>query len=231
MRKFALLTLTAFLLSSSLSIYSQQMTEREKMNYAIGVDLGKNFRNFGLDLNFDKLMEGLKDAFKGDEAVKLTEEELQQTMMALSNEIRNNQEAKMAGDAKVEKEAGAKFLAENKKNKDVKETASGLQYKVITMGKGEKPKATDQVKVHYKGTLLDGTVFDSSYDRGEPITFPLNGVIPGWTEGVQLMPVGSKFIFYIPSDLGYGDRGAGGAIKPGSTLVFEVELLDINPQN
>jgi len=231
MRKLALLTLTAFLLSSSLSIYSQQMTEREKMNYAIGVDLGKNFRNFGLDLNFDKLMEGLKDAFKSDEAIKLTEEELQETMMALSNEIRNNQEAKMAGDAKIEKEAGAKFLAENKKNKDVKVTASGLQYKVITMGKGEKPKATDQVKVHYKGTLLDGTVFDSSYDRGEPITFPLNGVIPGWTEGVQLMPVGSKFIFYIPSDLGYGDRGAGGAIKPGSTLIFEVELLDINPKN
>ncbi len=118
------------------------------------------------------------------------------------------------------------FLAENKKKEGVIETASGLQYKVVTMGTGAKPSATDRVKVHYHGTLLDGTVFDSSVERGEPITFGLNQVIAGWTEGVQLMPIGSKFIFYIPSNLAYGDRAAG-SIKPGSTLIFEVELLDI----
>ena len=111
------------------------------------------------------------------------------------------------------------------------ETASGLQYKVVKEGTGKKPLATDKVKVHYKGTLLDGTVFDSSYDRGEPITFPLNGVIKGWTEGLQLMSEGSKYILYIPSDLGYGDRGAGAQIKPGATLIFEVELLEVNPAN
>lgn len=120
------------------------------------------------------------------------------------------------------------FLLKNKTNKDVVETESGLQYKVITLGTGVKPQATDEVKVHYHGTTIDGTVFDSSIERGEPIVFPLNGVIPGWTEGVQLMPVGSKFIFYIPSELAYGEQGAGnGAIKPGATLIFEIELLGI----
>ena len=129
----------------------------------------------------------------------------------------------------VTKEKGKAFLAENKKKEGVIETASGLQYKVVKMGTGPKPHETDKVKVHYHGTLIDGTVFDSSVERGEPIEFPLNGVIKGWTEGVQLMPVGSKFIFYIPSDLAYGDRDAGPTIKGGSTLIFEVELLEINP--
>ena len=128
-----------------------------------------------------------------------------------------------------QKEEGAKFLAENKKNKDVKETASELQYKVVKEGNGKKPAATDRVKVHYTGTLLDGTVFDSSVQRGEPAVFPLNGVISGWTEGLQLMSEGSKYIFYIPSNLAYGDRGAQ-TIKPGATLIFEVELLEVNPQ-
>lgn len=204
------------------------MTDQQKKSYTIGVDLGKNFKDLGLDLDLNTLLEGFKDAYTSGN-VKLTDEELQTVMRAISTEIKANQEAKMAEASKAQKEEGLKFLAENKKNKDVVETASGLQYKVITMGTGVKPTATDQVKVHYKGTLLDGTVFDSSYDRNEPITFPLNGVIPGWTEGVQLMPVGSKFIFYIPSHLGYGDRGAGQQIQPGATLIFEVELLDVNP--
>jgi len=123
--------------------------------------------------------------------------------------------------------AGKAFLAENGKKDGVITTASGLQYEVLKMGDGAKPKATDKVKVHYRGTLLDGTEFDSSYKRGQPISFPLNGVIKGWTEGVQLMPVGSKFKFYVPSDLAYGANGAGATIAPNSTLIFEVELLAI----
>ena len=122
---------------------------------------------------------------------------------------------------------GEAFLAENGKRPEVTTTASGLQYEVIEMGDGAKPTASSTVKVHYRGTLLDGTVFDSSYDRGEPISFPLNGVIRGWTEGLQLMPVGSKFKFYIPYDLAYGERGAGQVIGPYETLIFEVELLNI----
>lgn len=129
------------------------------------------------------------------------------------------------------KAKGTAFLAENGKKAGVTTTASGLQYRVITQGTGAKPLATDKVKVHYKGTLIDGSEFDSSYKRGEPIEFPLNGVIKGWTEGVQLMNVGSKFEFFIPSDLAYGDREVGGVIPAGSTLIFEVELLGIPSQS
>mgnify|MGYP000668244921 FL=1 len=132
-----------------------------------------------------------------------------------------------ARDAKKTKEEGEKFLAENKSKKDVFTTESGLQYQVVTEGTGDKPTATDKVKVHYTGTLLDGTKFDSSVDRGEPMEFPVNGVIKGWTEVLQLMPVGSKYIVWIPSDLAYGERGAGQDIKPNSTLKFEIELLEI----
>ena len=148
-------------------------------------------------------------------------------MEALNMEFQKVMQQKQNSIMDKEKAKGAAFLAENKKKEGVVETASGLQYKVVKMGTGAKPTATDKVKVHYHGTLLDGTVFDSSVERGQPITFPLNQVIAGWTEGVQLMPVGSKFIFYIPSNLAYGDRAAGDKIKPGSTLIFEVELLDI----
>lgn len=133
-----------------------------------------------------------------------------------------------AGSPEENKAAGATFLAENGKKPSIKTTASGLQYEVLTEGKGKKPTATDNVTVHYKGTTIDGKEFDSSYGRGEPATFPLNGVIPGWTEGVQLMPEGSKYKFYIPSNLAYGEQGAGGSIGPNETLIFEVELIKIN---
>ncbi len=202
-----------------------EMTDNQKMSYALGVNSGDQFRNLGLEIDYDLFLKGIKDGVA--EKSDFTPEQMQAAFEYLDKVARAHQD-KLLQD---EKAAGVAFLAKNKaENKDVVETASGLQYKVVTAGTGKKPLATDKVKVHYKGTLLDGTVFDSSYDRGEPITFPLNGVIKGWTEGLQLMSEGSKYILYIPSDLGYGDRGTQG-IKPGSTLVFEVELLEVNPAN
>jgi FKBP-type peptidyl-prolyl cis-trans isomerase len=161
------------------------------------------------------------DAIKG--SIALSIEELNEQFALINKEIEETQKQL----ANAEKEAGVKFLQENKTKEGVVETKSGLQYKVVTMGDGAKPSATDTVKVHYHGTLIDGTVFDSSVQRGEAIEFPLNRVIKGWTEGLQLMPIGSKFIFYIPSELAYGEASPSPLIKPNSTLIFEVELLDI----
>ncbi len=200
------------------------MTDDQKISYALGANAGENFKEVGIDINQDIFMQGLRDALEGKN--QFSREEMEQIFNVLNQKIQEAQNK----DVGVEKAKGEAFLAENKTKEGVIETPSGLQYKVIKMGTGPKPTATDRVKVHYHGTTLDGQVFDSSVQRGETITFGLNQVISGWTEGVQLMPVGSKFIFYIPSDLAYGDRGAGGAIKPGATLIFEVELFDINPQ-
>lgn len=200
------------------------MTDDQKISYALGANAGENFKGVGIDINQDLFMQGLRDALEGKN--QFSREEMEQIFNVLNQKIQEAQNKEVG----VEKAKGEAFLAENKTKEGVIETPSGLQYKVVKMGTGPKPTATDRVKVHYHGTTLDGQVFDSSVQRGETITFGLNQVISGWTEGVQLMPVGSKFIFYIPSDLAYGDRGAGGAIKPGSTLIFEVELFDINPQ-
>jgi FKBP-type peptidyl-prolyl cis-trans isomerase FklB len=201
------------------------MTQEEKISYALGAANGEQLNQVGLTtIDLQLYMQGMQDALKG--ANKLSQQEMQDAFQVIQQRVQELQNR--ASD--VEKERGQKFLAENLKNKDVKATSSGLQYKVITMGKGAKPAATDRVKVHYHGTTIDGVVFDSSVERGEPATFGLNQVIAGWTEGLQLMPEGSKFIFYIPSELAYGDRGAGGDIKPGATLIFEVELLENNPQ-
>ncbi|MBQ4441969.1 MAG: FKBP-type peptidyl-prolyl cis-trans isomerase [Bacteroidales bacterium] len=196
------------------------MTKEQKISYAIGANLGTQVAHDGIELNLDALMQGLRDAMAGQN--KFSDEQMQEAFMMLQQDMQAKQNSAVA----VEKEKGRIFLEENKKNPDVKVTPSGLQYKVITMGTGEKPTASNTVTVKYKGTLIDGTVFDSTEKQGgEPISFPLNGVIPGWTEGVQLMPTGSKFIFYIPSDLAYGDRGAGGQIPGGATLIFEIELI------
>ncbi|MBO4231873.1 MAG: FKBP-type peptidyl-prolyl cis-trans isomerase [Bacteroidales bacterium] len=197
------------------------MTDEQKIWYAIGVAEGQNFKNFGFEFSEQLLLEGIHDAMAGKE--KYTQDELQ----AIFQTLQQKMEAKMLKDVEAEKERGQKFLAENRNKKGVIETESGLQYEVIKMGDGPKPSSTDVVKVHYHGTTIDGTVFDSSVDRGEPAQFPLNQVIKGWTEGVQLMPVGSKFKFYIPSNLAYGDRQMSAEIKGGATLIFEVELIEI----
>lgn len=201
-----------------------EMTDKEKMSYALGVNYGEQFKSMGLSIDYATLVKGMEDAFNGTK--QFTDKEMQAAFQLIDETIKAQQKVML----NEEKQKGAAFLAENKTKEGVVETASGLQYKVVTMGTGKKPTATDKVKVHYHGTLLDGTVFDSSVNRGEPIVFPLNQVIAGWTEGVQLMAEGSKFIFYIPSDLAYGDRGAQ-TIKPGATLIFEVELIEVNPAN
>jgi len=221
MKKLVLVLISLFLVGTMFTLKSQNMTQEEKNSYALGANAGESFRTAGIDVNLDAFIAGLTDAMKG--ANKLSMEEMQAAFENIQRQI----EAKQNVGSEIEKERGRQFLADNKKREGVRETASGLQYEVIVMGKGAKPAATDVVKVHYTGKTIDGEIFDSSVQRGEPIEFPLNQVIPGWTEGLQLMPIGSKFMLYIPYNLAYGDRGAGGLIKPGATLIFEVELLDI----
>lgn len=201
----------------------KEMTNEQKASYALGANYGEQFRNLGLTVDVETLLQGLKDAMAGENM--FSPEQMQEAFGYVDEMVKASQDKIL----KEEKAAGAEFLAKNKKEAGVMETASGLQYKVVKAGFGAKPTATDKVKVHYTGRLLDGTVFDSSVERGEPITFPLNGVIAGWTEGLQLMSEGSKYMLYIPSDLGYGDRGNQG-IKPGATLIFEVELIEVNPK-
>jgi FKBP-type peptidyl-prolyl cis-trans isomerase len=193
--------------------------EKDSLSYTIGLSIGESFVSSELtDLNYELLIQGMKDQRDSIPAMELKEAEMfiQQVMM-------KKQEAKAEND----KKSGLDFLAANKSKPGIQTTASGLQYKVVSEGTGAKPTAADRVTVHYHGTLIDGTVFDSSVDRGEPATFGLSQVIPGWTEGLQLMSVGSKYTFYIPQELGYGAQGTG-PIKPYSTLVFDVELISID---
>ncbi len=204
-------------------------SEKAKFSYAIGMDIGKNLQDIGSNIETDVLLAALKDSLEGKEP-RLPVKEAATIIQAFVKKQSEDKAAEQQIAGEQNKAEGLKYLAENGKKDGVTTTASGLQYEVLTQGDGAKPKATDEVKVHYRGTLLNGTEFDSSYKRGEPISFPLNGVIAGWTEGVQLMNVGSKFKFVIPSDLAYGDRGAGPLIGPGNTLIFEVELLAIETE-
>ena len=199
---------------------------QDRASYIIGLNLGKSLKAQEIPITLDLIVQGLRDGVAGSSPL-LTEEEIQAAMQSFQQEIMAKQEAQMKVTSDKNKQASDAFLAENKKKQGVTTTASGLQYEVITPGSGESPKATDQVTVHYRGTLTDGTVFDSSYDRGEPATFPVNGVIKGWVEALQLMKPGAKYKLYIPPDLAYGDRGAGGVIGPNQALVFEVELISI----
>lgn len=198
----------------------------DRVSYAYGLMIARQLTERGIEINLDQFTSAFKTVTAGEEPL-LNEEEVSaafeenQKQVAMSN---------MSPADKENMEAGEKFLEENAKKEGIKTTDSGLQYEVLKEGEGEQPAATDVVEVHYHGTLIDGTVFDSSVDRGEPTSFPLNRVIPGWTEGVQLMKEGAKYRFYVPQDLAYGERGAGADIKPFSTLIFEVELLDIKDQ-
>ncbi|MBR1480966.1 MAG: FKBP-type peptidyl-prolyl cis-trans isomerase [Paludibacteraceae bacterium] len=192
----------------------------EKISYALGLSMGQNLLGSGItSIQYDDLAAGIKDVLEHNQP-RFSYQEAQQELNRFFTELQN----KLAGEAKA---AGEKFLAENAKRPGVKVTPSGLQYEVLDATIGQKPKATDTVRVHYEGTLTDGTVFDSSYKRGEPISFPLNQVIKGWTEGLQLMSIGSKYKLYIPYQLGYGEHGAGQSIPPYAALIFTVELLGI----
>ncbi len=197
------------------------------MNIASG--LGANLKKQNVEVDWSLVAQGLKDGASGGKT-RLTEDEAKAVLTEVQNDVRKEQQEKMKEAADKNKTEGQAFLAANKDKEGVKTTASGLQYKVITEGTGPKPTATDTVVCNYKGTLIDGKEFDSSYKRGEPATFPVSGVIKGWTEALQLMPVGSKWQLFIPSDLAYGERGAGAEIGPNSTLIFEVELISIKPK-
>ncbi len=207
--------------------------DMEKVSYFIGRQIGGNFKQQKVDINVDTFASAIRDVIAGKES-KYPQAELEAAMGDFEKYMQSRMaeiQAEMAKEAAAKsveaKAAGAKFLADNAKREGVKTTASGLQYEIIKPGDGAKPVPTDKVNVHYHGTLTNGKVFDSSVQRGEPITFGVQEVIKGWTEGLQLMSIGSKFKFYIPSDLAYGDSGAGQDIGPGETLIFEVELLKI----
>lgn len=203
-----------------LTINAQNTTEMEKVSYSLGVNVAKSVQAQGLEsIDAPAIAKAFKDVFEGND-LDISEEEANLVLQDYFTKINNKAQEANIG-------TGMKFLEENAKKEGVVTTASGLQYTVIIKGDGVQPKETDNVTVHYHGTLLDGTVFDSSVERGQPASFPVNGVIPGWVEALQLMNVGSKYKLFIPSNLAYGERGAGGAIGPNATLIFEVELISI----
>jgi len=189
--------------------------QKEKVSYIIGMDIGGNLKKQSVDIDPNSLARGIQDALSGANPL-LSKEEIQETMVAFQKEM-----------AEKQKQRGEAFLSENKKKEGVKTLPSGLQYKVVKAGTGKRPKLNDTVTVNYRGTLIDGTEFDSSFRRGQPATFPVSGVIPGWTEAMQLMAEGAKWELFIPSNLAYGERGAGGLIGPNATLIFEVELISV----
>ncbi len=201
-------------------------TDKDKQSYAIGVNIGQSLKHDGLDVDPNIVAQGLKDAMTGAKS-QLSDAEAQEAMTKLRTELiaRKNEEMQRLGEAN--KKAGEQFLAANKTKEGVVTLPSGLQYKILKEGTGPKPTASDSVVCDYRGTLIDGTEFDSSYKRGQPETIGVTQVIKGWTEALQLMPVGSKWQLYIPSDLAYGAKGAGNAIGPNSTLIFDVDLLSI----
>jgi FKBP-type peptidyl-prolyl cis-trans isomerase FklB len=206
-------------------------TQKEKTSYALGMKIGSDLRRQGIGESLDAAItaRALKDALAGSKAL-LTEDEERALLTQLQNEVRDKQQAKAHEAGVAARKEGEAFLAANKSKEGVVTLPSGLQYKILTAGTGPKPTANDKVTCNYRGMLINGKEFDSSYKRGEPASFPVGGVIKGWTEALQLMPVGSKWQLFIPPDMAYGDRGAGADIGPGETLIFEVELLSIGDQ-
>lgn len=200
---------------------AQLKDQKDKFSYAVGLNIGMNFKRQNVEVNTDLITAGLKDGVSGKP--QMTMDQIRETMMAFEKDMQQKQaEAGKKNEADAEK-----FLADNKKKDGVKTTASGLQYKVIKEGNGAQPKSTDTVTVNYRGTLIDGTEFDSSYKRGQPASFPVGGVIKGWSEALQLMKTGSKYQLFIPSSLAYGEHSPSPTIPPNSALLFEVELMSV----
>jgi FKBP-type peptidyl-prolyl cis-trans isomerase FklB len=204
-------------------------TDKDKQSYAMGMNLGLGLHKQGMTLDTALVARGMKDAMSGGKTA-LTEDEARAAMQQLQGTLRQNAEAKAHEAGAANRKEGEAFLAANKSKDGVVTLPSGLQYKILTQGNGPKPAATDTVSCNYRGTLIDGKEFDSSYKRGQPASFNVSGVIKGWTEALQLMPVGSKWQLFIPADLAYGDRSPSPDIGPGDTLIFEVELLSIGDQ-
>jgi len=201
-------------------------SQKEKVSYSIGMNLGKNMKIQGIEVNEALLIQGLKDALAGSKGL-MTEAEMEATMSTFQQEMMNKMQAKQKVDGEKNKKEGEAFLAANKKKEGVVTLPSGLQYKILKAGNGTRPTASQTVQVHYRGSFIDGTEFESSYKQGQPAEFPVGQVIKGWVEGIQLMSVGAKWQLFIPSDLAYGANGAGQKIGPNTTLIFEIELLAI----
>ena len=214
--------------SSSSATVTEKSTDLEKVGYSIGYATAESYKESLNDLNLDTFEMGFRDAYGSKEAA-LTKEQMQEVMTKYEEKKQAEMMEKMKADAVKNKAAGDKFLAENAKKEGVKTTASGLQYKVLKPGTGKPVSGSDMVKINYEGKLLDGTVFDSSYDRGEPVVFPVEGMIPGFTEGLKLMKEGATYELYIPADLAYGETGNTG-IDANSTLIFKVDMIEVNPK-
>lgn len=224
MKRIVFLLLVCFIAAPAVA--KELKTDKEKVSYAIGMSIGSDMQRQELDLDVKLLTEGLSAAYSNQETL-LNQEDMVKVLVAFQQKKQAELQAKATEISAKNKADGQKFMEENAGKQGVKTTASGLQYEVLTKGEGATPTANDKVTVNYRGTLVDGTEFDSSYKRGEPVSFPVSGVIAGWTEALQLMKEGDKFRLVIPSDLAYGERGAGQLIGPGSTLVFEVELIKV----
>lgn len=201
-------------------------TQKDKVSYSIGLDIGKSFKRQSMDIDYDVLLKGIKDSTSGAKPL-LNDSETKEVLMALQQELMSKHQENMRKEGEKNLKEGNDFLEKNKKKAGIVTLPSGLQYQVLKTGTGPKPKATDTVIAHYRGTLINGTEFDSSYKRGTPANFPVSGVIPGWTEALQLMNVGSKWKLFLPPNLGYGEQGAGSDIGPNAVLIFDVELIGI----
>jgi len=222
------IVLCAVLVTTQVAAAEEQelKTQKERISYVVGLEMANNLKKNMIDLDVETLVRGVKDALSGAKPL-MTEQERKETIVALQNELQAKQQELTKAIAEKNKKEGEAFLAENKNKQGVITMPSGLQYKILADGKGKSPKATDAVSVNYRGMLIDGTEFDSSYKRGQPETFVVNRIIPGWTEALQLMKPGSKWQLFIPPDLAYGERGTGGPIGPNAVLIFEVELISI----
>jgi FKBP-type peptidyl-prolyl cis-trans isomerase len=222
----AVFGLVLLALQASAQDPSTLKTDKDKQSYGVGVQFGMILKSQGIDVNSDLLIQGMKDALAGGKLL-MTDDELRTTLTALQQEVGQKQEQAKLAAADTNKKAGEAFLAENKKKDGVVTLPSGLQYKIIKAAAGKKPTEDDTIVCQYRGTLLDGTEFDSSYASGSPATFLVKGLIPGFKEALEQMPIGSTWQFFIPSDLAYGENGAGDAVGPNATLIFQVELISI----